>query len=66
MRISYQYRLKPTTEQESLMLRWLDMLRHQYNWLLAEQFNWYEQNRSSIDRCSILAEHLPELKDRPN
>lgn len=66
MRISYQYRLKPTTEQESLMLRWLGMLRHQYNWLLAEQFNWYEQNRSSIDRCSVFVEHLPELKDRPN
>lgn len=66
MRISYQYRLKPTTEQELLMLRWLDMLRHQYNWLLAERFNWYEQNRSSVDRCSIFAEHLPELKERPD
>ncbi len=66
MRISYQYRLKPTKEQEAVMLRWLDMLRHQYNWLLVERFNWYEQNRSSIDRCSIFAEHLPELKDSPN
>ena len=47
------------------MIRWLDMLRHQYNWLLAERFNWYEQNRSPVDKCSLFVEHLPELKDRP-
>jgi len=48
------------------MLRWLDMLRHQYNWLLAERFNWYEQNRSPVDRCSLFAECLPELKECPD
>lgn len=66
MRISYQYRLKPTKEQAAVFTRWLDMLRHQYNWLLAERFNWYEQNRSPIDRCSLFVECLPELKERPD
>jgi putative transposase len=66
MRTNYQYRLKPTKEQESLMIRWLDMLRYQYNWLLAERLNWYEQNRSSVNKCSILLEHLPELKSNPD
>jgi len=34
--------------------------------LLAQRFDWYEQNRSPINRCSIFVCHLPELKDQPN
>lgn len=44
----------------------LDMLRCQYNYQLAQRFNWYEQNRSPIDRCSLFVCHLPELSDKPN
>jgi putative transposase len=33
--------------------------------LLAQRFDWYEMNRSSIDRCPLIC-HLPELKDKPN
>jgi len=40
------------------------MLRYQYNYQLAQRFDWYEQNRCSIDRCPLVC-HLPELKDRP-
>ncbi|UJS04765.1 transposase [Cylindrospermopsis raciborskii] len=43
-----------------------EMLRYQYNYLLAQRFDWYEQNRSPINRCSIFVCHLPELKDQPN
>ena len=66
MRTSYQYRIKPTKEQAEKIDKTLDMLRHQYNYQLAERFRWYEQNRSSIDRCSIVVCYLPELKDKPN
>ncbi|MBS3028706.1 MAG: IS200/IS605 family element transposase accessory protein TnpB [Dolichospermum sp. DET50] len=66
MRTSYQYRLKPTKEQAEKIDKTLDMLRHQYNYQLAQRFHWYEQNRSPIDRCSILVCYLPELKDKPN
>ncbi|MEM1393296.1 MAG: transposase [Cyanobacteria bacterium P01_H01_bin.150] len=66
MRTSYQYRLKPNKEQRKIIDNTLDMLRCQYNWLLAERFNWYEQNRCSVDRCSLVVCHLPELKDRPS
>ncbi|NJM18271.1 MAG: IS200/IS605 family element transposase accessory protein TnpB [Richelia sp. SL_2_1] len=65
MRTSYQYRLKPNKEQREIIDNTLDMLRHQYNYQLAQRFNWYEQNRSSIDRCLLVC-HLPELKDKPN
>lgn len=65
MRISYQYRIKPTKIQAETIDKTLEMLRHQYNYLLAQRFDWYEMNRCSIDRCPLIC-HLPELKDKPN
>ncbi|MGB3637114.1 MAG: transposase, partial [Rivularia sp. (in: cyanobacteria)] len=65
MRTSYQYRLKPNKEQREIIDNTLDMLRCQYNYELAQRFDWYEQNRCSIDRCPLVC-HLPELKDQPN
>ena len=64
MRISYQYKLRPTKEQADKIEKTLDMLRHQYNYMLAERFNWWEQNRCPINACPLIC-HLPELKDRP-
>jgi putative transposase len=66
MRTSYQYRLKPTKKQAEIIDNTLDMLRCQYNYQLAQRFDWYEQNRSPIDRCSLIVCHIPELKDKPN
>jgi putative transposase len=65
MRTSYQYRIKPTKEQAEKIDKTLEMLRYQYNYQLAQRFNWYEQNRSPIDKCSLIC-YLPELKDKPN
>ncbi|NER24060.1 MAG: IS200/IS605 family element transposase accessory protein TnpB [Symploca sp. SIO1C2] len=65
MRISYQYRLKPNKEQQKNIDNTLELLRYQYNYQLAQRFDWYEQNRCSLDRCPLIC-HLPELKDRPN
>lgn len=65
MRLAYQYRLLPTSEQQATLTRWLDMLRHQYNWMLAERFDWYEQNRSPVNACPLVCQ-LPELKDQPD
>ncbi|MEM6754214.1 MAG: transposase [Cyanobacteria bacterium P01_C01_bin.38] len=65
MRTSYQYRLKPNKEQRENIDNTLDMLRCQYNYQLAQRFDWYEQNRCSIDKCPLVC-HLPELKYRPN
>ena len=65
MRISYQYKIKPTQEQSEKIDKTLEMLRCQYNYLLAQRFNWYEQNRCPTDRCPLIC-HLPELKEQPN
>jgi putative transposase len=66
MRTSYQYRLRPTKQQVVQFDRWLDMLRCQYNYLLADRFRWYEENRCSINSCSLFVCHLPELRNNPN
>ncbi|AOY84964.1 transposase [Moorena producens JHB] len=65
MRAAYQYRIRLTKSQEAEIERWLDMLRHQYNYLLADRFNWYEQNRCSINSCPLVC-HLPDLRDNPD
>ncbi len=65
MKISYQYKIKPTKQQAERIDKTLEMLRCQYNYLLAQRFDWYEMNRCPIDRCPLIC-HIPELKDKPN
>jgi putative transposase len=65
MRIAYQYRLRLTTEQKATLSQWLELCRRQYNYRLAERYNWWEQNRCDINACPLVC-HLPELKDRPD
>ncbi len=65
MRTAYQYKLRPTTKQAIEIDRWLSMLCAQYNYLLADRFNWYERNRSPINACPLVC-HIPELRDNPD
>ncbi len=65
MRTAYQYRLRPTSSQVALMDEWLELLRKQYNYRLAERFDWWEQNRCDVNACPLIC-HLPELKDKPD
>ncbi len=48
MRKTYQYKLMPTASQRREIERWLDMLRGQYNYLLAERFNWWKYHRCDL------------------
>lgn len=65
MRTSYQYKIKPTQEQVEKIARTLEMLRCQYNYLLAQRFDWHEQNLCPLDRCPLICQ-IPELKEQPN
>jgi putative transposase len=65
VRIAYQYKLRPTKQQAQEIDRWLAMLCAQYNYLLADRFNWYEQNRCPLDACPLIC-YLPELRDNPD
>ena len=72
MRQAYQYKLLPDTEQKKQIKRWLDMLRHQYNYLLADRFAWWQENRNDIvlplgEFCQIACTLTPlELRENPN
>ena len=65
MLYNYQYRLKPTTEQKLVFNDWLRICRYWYNRQLGERFDWWEQNRSYIDRCPLVC-HVPKLKEQPD
>ncbi|NEQ70258.1 MAG: transposase [Symploca sp. SIO1B1] len=65
MRTAYQYKLRPTRKQTATIDKWLSMLCAQYNYLLADRFNWYEQNRSPVNACPLVC-HLPELRVNPD
>jgi putative transposase len=65
MRTAYQYRLRLTTAQQTTIDKWLEICRRQYNYRLAERFNWWQQNRCDINACPLIC-YLPELKDRPD
>lgn len=66
MRTAYQYKLKPNTKQKEVIDDWLELLRRQYNYRVAERLNWYEFNRCDINSCSLVVCHLPQLKEQPS
>ncbi len=72
MKQAFQYKLLPNTNQRQEIDRWLDMLRHQYNHLLADRFNWWQYNRSDcvipqgefcVYACTVGS---PILRDQPS
>lgn len=65
MKIAYQYRLRPTPQQTARFDSWLNLLRRQYNYRLAERFDWWERNRCDVNCCPLIC-HLPDLKEQPN
>ena len=65
MRVSYQYRLLPSYEQRCKMTHWLDMLRCQYNYLLADRFDWWEMNRCAVNSCPLTCS-IAEVREQPN
>ena len=65
MRLTYQYKLRPTADQAAQMSAWLDMLRCQYNWLLGERFDWWAMNRCAVNACPLTCS-ITAPKERPN
>ncbi|NEO81110.1 transposase [Moorena sp. SIO4G3] len=65
MRTAYQYKIKPTKAQKNVIDNWLSMLCAQYNYLLADRFNWYEANRCPVNACPLVC-YLPELRNNPD
>lgn len=47
------------------MGHWLEMLRAQYNWMLADRFDWWQFNRCTVNACSLV-QGAARLRDPPS
>ncbi|MBW4629653.1 MAG: transposase [Brasilonema octagenarum HA4186-MV1] len=65
MLLNYQYRTYLSTNQKTQLNNWLRISQYWYNKQLGDRFNWYENNRCSIDACSLICS-LPELRENPD
>jgi putative transposase len=63
VRLTYRYRLYPTSSQESKMEEWLESLRQLYNFALTERRDTYKAQRRSV---SVYEQKraLPKVKKR--
>ena len=59
MQFAYQYRLKPTTEQNATQIEWLNLCRRQYNYRLGERYRWWEATRTPVNACPLTASVVP-------
>ncbi|MEC4817877.1 MAG: transposase [Scytonema sp. PMC 1069.18] len=53
MLTNYVYKLRPNVTQSNKMDNWIDMLRSQYNWSLADRITQYNQQFIQGDYCDI-------------
>jgi putative transposase len=56
--LTYQFKLKPTVAQVTILEDWLEQCRRVYNWALAERKDWFKSRSCQINACSIRAEYI--------
>jgi putative transposase len=66
MMITYQYRIKPNSEQIAIMDNWLELLRRHWNYALGQRLDWLHRTRCRNDRCSIISEPIGEIPETVN
>ena len=66
MKVSYQYRIKPNTEQKLRLNHIRRLCQYLYNRMLGDKLDWWENNRCAANSCSIICCPLPYLRDNPN
>jgi putative transposase len=65
--LTYEFRLKPTQQQQDKFEDWLETNRLVYNYALAERKDWYHSRSCRIDACSLKSEYvIPADTPRPN
>jgi putative transposase len=55
---TYEFKLKPTSEQVSIFESWLIACRQVYNYALAERKAWVNSRKCEINACSIEHEYI--------
>lgn len=63
---AYKYKLRPNKAQAHQFDEWLNLLRMQYNYRLAERFNWYESTRCSVNSCSLISCSIAPIVEQPD
>ena len=64
--LTYEFRLKPTKQQQVVFEDWLETNRRVYNYALAERKDWYHSRSCQIDACNIKSEYIiPADTPRP-
>ena len=64
---TFEFKLKPTAEQVSIMKSWLIACRKVYNYALAERKAWVNSRKCEINACSLDKEYIiPADFLRPN
>ncbi|WP_180963286.1 helix-turn-helix domain-containing protein [Fischerella thermalis] len=53
MLLGYVYKLRPKQVQVVKMDNWLDMLRANYNWSLADRIDTYQQRFNRGEYCDL-------------
>ncbi|GAB1538307.1 RNA-guided endonuclease TnpB family protein [Scytonema sp. NUACC21] len=66
MKLSYQYRIKPNTEQKHRLNHVRRLCQYLYNRMLGDKLDWWENNRCPVNSCSIISCPLPELRVNPS
>jgi putative transposase len=63
---AYKYKLRPSKAQVHQFDEWLNLLRMQYNYRLAERFNWYESTRCLVNSCSLVSCSIATIVEQPD
>lgn len=61
MHLTYQYRIKPSAEQTTVLDNWMELLRRHGNYTLGQRLDWLNLTRCQIDRCSIVSEPIGKI-----
>ena len=63
---AYKYKLRPTKDQIHQFDEWLTLLRIQYNYRLAERFNWFESTHCFVNSCSLISCSIVPITEQPD
>jgi len=65
MKVTYQYRFYPNTNQKLTLNQWLRIGRYWYNRQLGDRFDWWEMNRTAINACPLKTS-IAAPREKPN
>ena len=65
VKVTYQYQLYPNTKQKQELNYWLRVSRYWYNRQLGDRFDWWENNRTTVNACPLVSS-IAQPREKPN